>query len=152
MLSDYTWNHTTLWALKSDPRLTYLQTGFAENFREQIDLLKKRYPTEFFLHLEYMRMGTGPSDRMQRGGAPLVRYTSEERLREIMAFCAEIGVGIANPHSCYLEDFHPHGDYSREYALKAEADPDGLLNPGKLRHYTGRQLAPAGGWPEFISA
>jgi len=151
MLSDFTWNHTTLWAIKANPELTYLQCGFGDNFREQIDLLKARYPTEFFQHSEYMRMGSGAQDRMARGGAPLVRYTTEERLREIMAYCAEIGVGIANPHSCYLEDFHTNGDFGDEYALKADTDPHGLLNPGKLRHYPGTQLAPAGGWPEFIS-
>ena len=82
MLSDYTWNHTTLWAIKADPRLTYLQVGFADNFREQIDLLKARYPTEFLQHIEYMRMGSGADDRMVRGGAPLVRYTTEARLKE----------------------------------------------------------------------
>jgi FAD/FMN-containing dehydrogenase len=150
MLSDYTWNHTTLWAIKADPSLTYLQVGFADNFREQIDLLKARYPTEFLQHIEYMRMGSGADDRMVRGGAPLVRYTTEARLKEIMLYCAEIGVGIANPHSCYLEDFHPGADFGREYALKREADPHGLMNPGKLRHYPGT-AAPAGGaWPAFL--
>ena len=28
LLSDYTWNHTTLWAMKFDPEYTYLQCGF----------------------------------------------------------------------------------------------------------------------------
>jgi FAD/FMN-containing dehydrogenase len=149
MLSDYTWNHTTLWAIKADPQLTYLQVGFADNYREQLDLLKGRYPAEFLLHIEYMRMGTGKEDKMVRGGAPLVRYTTEERLKEIMDYCAEIGVGIANPHSCYLEDFHPHGDFSKEYALKAEADPKGLLNPGKLRFYPGVKAPAGGAWPRF---
>jgi len=149
MLSDYTWNHTTLWAIKADPQLTYLQAGFGDNFREQIELLKGRYPTEFFVHLEYMRIGSGPRDTMRRGSAPLIRYTTEARLKEIMDYCAEIGVGIANPHSCYLEDFHPQGDYSREYALKREADPRDLLNPGKLRFYPGAVPPADGGWPRF---
>jgi FAD/FMN-containing dehydrogenase len=29
LLSDYTWNHTTLWAMKADPAYTYLQCGFS---------------------------------------------------------------------------------------------------------------------------
>ena len=29
LLSDYTWNHTTLWAMKADPAFTYLQCGFS---------------------------------------------------------------------------------------------------------------------------
>ncbi len=28
LLSDYTWNHTTLWAMKADDAYTYLQCGF----------------------------------------------------------------------------------------------------------------------------
>ena len=149
MLSDYTWNHTTLWAIKAVPELTYLQVGFGDNFAEQIDLLKARYPGEFLVHLEYMRIGSGAQSLMVRGGAPLVRFTTEARLKEIMDYCAEIGVGIANPHSCYLEDFHPKGDYGREYALKREADPLGLMNPGKLRRFPGVAAPMDGAWPAF---
>ncbi len=29
LLSDYTWNHTTLWAMKADPAYTYLQCGLS---------------------------------------------------------------------------------------------------------------------------
>jgi FAD/FMN-containing dehydrogenase len=151
MLSDYTWNHTTLWAIKADPKLTYLQVGLADNFREQLDLLKERYPHEFLMHSEYMRMGTGAGDQMRRGGAPLIRYTTEARLKEIMDYCAAIGVGVANPHTCYLEDFHPHGNFHKEYALKEAADPGALLNPGKLRHYPAERAAPVGGWPAFLT-
>ena len=34
-ITDFTWNHTTLWAMKSDPRYTYIQAGFSANFQEQ---------------------------------------------------------------------------------------------------------------------
>src|ERR1700677_2113110 len=41
LLSDYTWNHTTLWAMKADPAYTYLQCGFsANNCEEQFRLLR----------------------------------------------------------------------------------------------------------------
>jgi len=33
-LTDYTWNHTTLWAIKKDSSYTYLQLGMADNFTE----------------------------------------------------------------------------------------------------------------------
>ena len=34
-ITDYTWNHTTLWAIKADPTITYLHSGFGPNFRQQ---------------------------------------------------------------------------------------------------------------------
>jgi FAD/FMN-containing dehydrogenase len=56
LLSDYTWNHTTLWAMKFDPEYTYLQCGFdAVAARGQFALLKQRYGDEFLLHIEFMK-------------------------------------------------------------------------------------------------
>ena len=47
LLSDYTWNHTTLWAMKADPAYTYLQCGFSptdcrEQFRAAARALWRR--------------------------------------------------------------------------------------------------------------
>src|SRR6266436_1513118 len=44
LLSDYTWNHTTLWALKSDSAYTYLQCGFdPDTVRQQMRRLRERF-------------------------------------------------------------------------------------------------------------
>ena len=44
LLSDYTWNHTTLWAMKADAAYTYLQCGFSPTeCREQFRQLRERY-------------------------------------------------------------------------------------------------------------
>jgi hypothetical protein len=143
-ISDYTYNHTTLWAMKSDPVYTYLQAGFGANFREQFAALHARFPGEILLHLEWMAGGAradagGPGyyagENVGIGAIPLVRFASEERLREIIAYCAEIGVGIANPHTYILEDGGHHSNLPDKRALKAELDPGGLLNPGKMRTY-----------------
>jgi FAD/FMN-containing dehydrogenase len=41
LLSDYTWNHTTLWAMRSDEAYTYLQCGFnPDTVREQMRQLR----------------------------------------------------------------------------------------------------------------
>ena len=142
-LSDYTWNHTTLWALKADPRLTYLQCGYdREKARDQFAQLKDKFGDEFLFHIEF----TKENGIVVPGSAPIVRFTTESRLREMIDFCHEIGVGVANPHSYVL------GDNGRVHATsKTEAkkiyDPKGLLNPGKLKDYplpTGLQpLEPA---------
>jgi len=143
-LTDYTWNHTTLWALQADPNYTYLQAGFGENFREQFAALRERFPEEIFFHLEWTagnaKMGRvhGPTHRPDTvfvGGLPLVSFRSEARLQEIIAACGELGVFIANPHVFALEDGGRHPNIAEKRALKTEVDPHALLNPGKMKSY-----------------
>jgi len=144
LLTDYTWNHTTLWAIKADPSITYLQSGFGRNFREQLAELRRRFPGEILFHLEWtagnskmMRgnaVATNP-DSIVAGGLPLVFFKSEERLNEILRCCDEIGVFIANPHTVYLEEGGRHPNIADKRAFKAEVDPGALLNPGKMKTY-----------------
>jgi hypothetical protein len=130
LLSDYTWNHTTLWALKSDPTYTYLQTGFdPETVREQFLQLKQRFHNEILFHIEFMKNGAG---QVIPGAIPLVYYTSEERLNEMIDYCREIGVSVANPH---VNNVEGGGRYRRDNVqllAKHRYDPKGLLNPGKM--------------------
>jgi len=142
LITDFTWNHTTLWAITADPAFTYLQAGFGPDFRGQFAALARRFPGEILLHLEWTagnsKMTRGAAaghapDSVAVGGIPLVRFTSEDRLNEILRACGEIGVFIANPHTCHLEDGGRHPNIAEKRALKAEADPLGLLNPGKMR-------------------
>ena len=48
------------------------------------------------------------------------------------AFCGEIGVGVANPHSYVVKEGGMVKDIASIVAFKHETDPYGLLNPGKL--------------------
>jgi len=151
-ITDYTWNHTTLWAIKSDPSITYLQSGFGRDFRSQFAELRRRFPGEILFHLEW----TAGNAKMMRGnavarnpeaivvgGIPLVFFKSEARLREILAACEEIGVFIANPHTFVLEEGGRHPNIADKRAFKAEADPHALLNPGKMKTYPLNPFAPA---------
>ena len=130
LLSDYTWNHTTLWAMKADPTWTYIQAGFSPaNCMEQFRLLRERYGKEILFHIEFMKNGEGV---IVPGGIPLVYFTGEERLNELIAFCREIGVFIANPHVNYLEDGGRFRADNIQLKAKQRYDPRGLLNPGKM--------------------
>jgi FAD/FMN-containing dehydrogenase len=151
-LTDYTWNHTTLWAMQTEPEMTYLQSGFGQNFREQFAELAKRFPGEILLHLEWtagnakMMRGNAAalnSDAIVVGGIPLVRFKSEERLNEILRACDEIGVFIANPHTFALEEGGRHPNIADKRALKDDVDPHGLLNPGKMKTYSKNPFATA---------
>jgi FAD/FMN-containing dehydrogenase len=130
LLSDYTWNHTTLWYMKYDPAFTYLQCGFSPTeARSQFAQLKARYGDDFLLHLEFMKNGTGV---VVPGSIPVVRFTTEERLNEMIDFCRSIGVFVANPHSNNVEGGGRYREDNVQLLTKQRYDPLGLLNPGKM--------------------
>lgn len=133
-LMEFTWNHTTLHALKVDKNLTYLQTSFtAGQHVQQITELTRRYAGEVFMHAEFLRTMDG---QMNCSALQLVRFTTEERLAEIIREHREFGVRINNPHTFIVEDGKAGGDLPEEVvAMKRRFDPLGLLNPGKLRHH-----------------
>jgi FAD/FMN-containing dehydrogenase len=130
LLSDYTWNHTTLWAIKHDNAFTYLQCGFdPDRVREQMRLLREKFGEEILFHMEFMKNGTG---RVVPGAIPLVRYTGEARLLEMIDYCRAIGVFVANPHVNNVEDGGRFREDHVQLAAKRRYDPKGLLNPGKM--------------------
>ncbi len=130
LLSDFTWNHTTLWFMKLDPAFTYLQCGFSPTeARSQFAQLKTRYADDFLFHLEFMKTGAGI---VIPGSIPLVRFTTEERLNEMIDFCRSIGVSVANPHSNNVEGGGRYREDNVQLLTKYKYDPLGLLNPGKM--------------------
>ena len=139
LLSDYTWNHTTLWAMKADPSYTYLQCGFSSTeCRKQFRLLRERYGDEILFHIEFMKSGDGS---VIPGAIPVVRFTTEERLNEMIAYCRSIGVYVANPHVNYLEDAGRFRADNIQLLAKQRYDPRGLLNPGKMISFYREEIA-----------
>ena len=130
LLSDYTWNHTTLWAMKQDSAYTYLQCGFSPTeARQQFTQLKQRFGNEFLLHIEFMKIGTG---QVIPGAIPIVRFSTEARLNEMIDFCRSIGVSVANPHNNTVEGGGRYRADNIQLLTKYKYDPLGLLNPGKM--------------------
>ena len=139
LLSDYTWNHTTLWAMKADPTWTYIQAAFSPTeCLEQFRLLRARYGEELLFHIEFMKNGQGV---VIPGAIPLVYFKSEERLNELIAYCGEIGVFIANPHVNSLEGGGRYRADNIQLQAKHKYDPKGLLNPGKMIGFEPEALA-----------
>jgi FAD/FMN-containing dehydrogenase len=133
LLSDYTWNHTTLWAMKADPTWTYLQAGFSpERCLEQIALLRAKFGSELLFHMEFMKNGQGV---VVPGAIPLVSFTTEERLNEMIDYCREIGVFIANPHVNHVDGGGRFREDNIQLQAKQKYDPRGLLNPGKMMSF-----------------
>ncbi len=131
-LSDFTWNHTTLWALKSDPTLTYLQCGLSPTrAREQMRQLKQRFGADFLMHIELVKW----DGIVTPGSLPVIRYSTDERLQEMIQYCGEIGVSVANPHVNFLEGSGRWRPDDEKLVAKQLFDPRGLLNPGKMRGF-----------------
>jgi FAD/FMN-containing dehydrogenase len=123
------WNHTTLRAIKVDPRFTYLQVQYPGP--DHVELVRKMtqiFGDEVPGHLEFIRF----NGEIQCSGLPLVRYTTEERLEEIIRIHEDNGCPIFNPHRYTLEEGGMKRTDTVQLAFKRETDPKGLLNPGKM--------------------
>ncbi|MBZ5644505.1 MAG: FAD-binding oxidoreductase [Acidobacteriia bacterium] len=130
LLSDYTWNHTTLWAMRAEEAYTYLQCGFdPDAVRDQMRRLRGKFGFEILFHMEFMKNAAG---RIVPGAIPLIYYTTEERLNEMIYFCREIGVFVANPHVNNVEGGGRYRADNVQLLAKQRYDPKGLLNPGKM--------------------
>jgi FAD/FMN-containing dehydrogenase len=132
-LYEYTWNHTTLQWMKSDRSITYLQCLFPhDRLVESAQEMIARFPDEVLAHHEFIRFG----GRVTASALPILRYTTPERLNEIIALHEEAGVMIANPHVVSLEagSRHKRAD-ADQLGFKREVDPYGLLNPGKMASF-----------------
>ncbi|MCB1968900.1 MAG: FAD-binding oxidoreductase [Geminicoccaceae bacterium] len=126
---EYTWNHTTLHALKHDRTITYLQILFpAPDHVEKVRRMSGHFGDELLMHLEFVRF----SGEIACFGLPIVRYTDDNRLNEIIAYLNENGCPVFNPHACTLEEGGMKRVDPVQLAFKREADPKGLLNPGKM--------------------
>ena len=128
-LFELTWNHTTLRGLRVDPTITYLQSlhpfpDHVESVRRLSEILGDEVPG----HLEFVRF----DGKIACFGLPIVRYTNDERLDEIIAIFEDNGCPIFNPHRYTLEEGGMKQTDAVQLAFKRQSDPDGLLNPGKM--------------------
>jgi predicted nicotinamide N-methyase len=80
------------------------------------------------MHIEMTRF----DGRIVFSGLPVVRYTSEERLEEIIRLHEENGCLVFNPHRYTLEEGGMKKTDRAQLQFKKEADPKGILNPGKM--------------------
>ncbi|MGL4880184.1 MAG: FAD-binding oxidoreductase [Waterburya sp.] len=126
-LLEFTWNHTTLHARSVDRNLTYLQTFYFT--LERLEQLYQQAGDEIMIHLEFLRAGS----KALPAGLQLIRYTTEERLNEIIRDHESQGAFIANPHVYTIEDGGNKQIDPEKVAFKQQVDPFGLLNPGKMR-------------------
>ena len=129
-LYEYTWNHTTLHALKVEPDITYLQVRFPEKSElALVEALDQAFGDELLLHLEFQRR----FGRVFVSGLPLLRYRSPARLDAVMRQIEAMGGAVSNPHTYVLDNAGWKRTDAPQPEFKAVADRYGLMNPGKLK-------------------
>lgn len=126
---ELSWNHTTLQALKVDRGITYHQVLYpAPEHVAMVMRLHGVQGDDVMDHLEFVRF----DGQVACFGLPLIRFTDERRLAEIEAQFAAAGCPTFSPHAYTLEEGGMKRVDPVQLAFKREADPQGLLNPGKM--------------------
>ncbi len=134
-LYELAWNHTTWQALKHDRAWTYLEVAHPSpgHVDKTLACAHAFAPDEVIPHVEFVRTAGAVACR----GLPLVRFTTAERLREIIAAFEALGCRVFNPHVFTLEEMRGRPVDPHVLAFKSKVDPKNLLNPGKLARFDG---------------
>ncbi|HAI05373.1 MAG TPA: FAD-binding protein, partial [Pantoea sp.] len=128
---EYCWNKTNLHAWNVKQTQTYLQTTLNPvDYRQQIIDMAALLGDELKSNIEIMHDADG---NLTASGLQLVRYSSDARLNEIMNAFRANGVRINNPHVYQIEEGKQGEIKPAVVSVKQCLDPDGLLNPGKLK-------------------
>ncbi len=133
-LRELSWNHTTLHLRAQDPGWTYLQLLLPQPEGPAIEALRRRWGDDLLWHLEAVRQ----QGMARLAALPLVRWSGDGPLAELMAQVQELGGVLFNPHVLTVEDGGLGVIDADQVAAKAAHDPRGLLNPGKLRGWLER--------------
>ena len=128
------WNHTTLQALKAEPGWTYLQVAYPRPF--DVALVNRqieRYGETQYMHHEMARLEA----EGQIFALPLVRFEGRDEMYRLIEELEQVdGCDIYDPHAYTIEDGGMKEIDSVQIEFKKQADPYGLLNPGKTRGWT----------------
>lgn len=133
------WNHTTLQALKAEPGWTYLQVAYPRPF--DIDVVTRqieRYGETQYMHHEMARL----EGEVQIFALPLVRFEGRDEMYRLIEELEQVdGCDIYDPHAYTIEDGGMKEIDGMQIEFKKQADPYGLLNPGKTRGWTADMVA-----------
>ena len=109
--------------MKKDKGFTYLQDRFdIDRIESQIKSRKALFP-EMLEHVEFIR----DAGKVVSAGLSLLQFSTEDRLKELINYCEDNDIRVANPHTHYLDDDTRW--YRDAFSkCKAEWDPYRLLN------------------------
>lgn len=128
-LRELCWNHTTLHWRAQVPGWTYLQLLLPQPEAPLLEEISRQWGDALLWHLEAVRQ----QGAVRLAALPLLRWQGEAPLQQLMAQLRQAGAVIFNPHMSTVEDGGLGVVDADQVAAKADYDPAGLLNPGKLR-------------------
>ena len=128
-LRELCWNHTTLHWRAQVPGWTYLQLLLPQPEAPVLEEISRQWGDALLWHLEAVRQ----QGAVRLAALPLLRWQGEGPLEQLMAQLRQAGAVIFNPHVSTVEDGGLGVVDADQVAAKADYDPAGLLNPGKLR-------------------
>ena len=134
-LRELSWNHTTLHMRASEPGWTYLQMLLPQPELPAMQALRNQWGDDLLWHLELVKQ----QGSVRTAALPLVRWRGAALLEQLMDDCRAHGAVVFNPHVITVEDGGLGVVDGDQVAAKQRFDPDGLMNPGKLR-----------GWLELV--
>ena len=127
------YNHTTLQALKVDKSWTYLQVAFAQPFDPAIvERQLARFGDDVYQHHEFARM----HGSYATFAILLVRWKGTAHQYELIRRIEADGCTVFNPHVVTIEDGGMKTIDTAQIDFKRQADPMGLMNPGKTRGWS----------------
>jgi len=131
-LRELSWNHTTLHLRSLDSGWTYLQMLLPQPEQPLLDQLSQDWGDDLLWHLEGVRQ----FGSARLAALPLVRWRDGEALERLIDQCRRLGAVIFNPHVLTVEDGGLGVIDGDQVAAKQRYDPQGLLNPGKLKGWS----------------
>ena len=148
-LSDFTWNHTTLCAMRRDEGWTYLQSNLSSELERalaQMQGLRAFHGEVTFadgtrgagaaFHLEIGRQAPGSErETLFISALDLIYLQDAASIQAAIDERERLGVSVANPHTYFL-DADPRWSGQPVLDARAAYNPLGLLNPGKLSRAT----------------
>jgi hypothetical protein len=78
--------------------------------------------------MEFMRI----SGELIGTGSPFVQFESAEQIAGLVRVMQDAGAVVSNSHTSNVRSVGKKEITSRDLAFKCEADPHGLLNPGRF--------------------
>ena len=127
------YNHTTLQVLKAERGWTYLQVAYPQPFDPAVvERQMARFGDEVWQHQEFARMHGQPATF----GLVLTRWRGIDHQYRLIREIEADGCTIFNPHVVTIEDGGMKTIDTAQIAFKRQADPMGLMNPGKTRGWS----------------
>jgi FAD/FMN-containing dehydrogenase len=128
-LYEFGFGHATLHLLSKIRPLASVQIVVLQpNINEKIAQATAYLGDEAFLYGEFFFY----DGRASLDGSMTLRYTTAERIREVMAFLEGMNIPVSNPHTFTVESSRYKRVEGDQDGFKRRVDPLGLCNPGKM--------------------